>query len=131
MLQAMNTGHEGSLTTVHANSPEDALRRLENLVHLGGFELPSAAIRELLGAAFDVLVHTARFLDGSRRVTSIQEVLYIDERLTTRELFRYDEKESGGGSHVASGLSPAFLPRLGARGDAAHLFAPPADREDE
>ncbi len=115
MLQAMNTGHEGSLTTVHANSPQDALRRLENLVHLGGFELPSSAIRELLAAAFDVLVHTTRFLDGSRRVTSIQEVLFEDEKLTTRELFRYRE-EVRGGRHAATGQRPSFAPRLASAG---------------
>ena len=111
MLQAMNTGHEGSLTTVHANSPEDALRRLENLVLLGGFELGSGAIRELLGAAFDLLVHTTRFLDGSRRVTSIQEVAFEGDRLRTRELFVYREGE-GRGRHVASGHRASFLPRL-------------------
>ncbi len=117
MLQAMNTGHDGSLTTVHANSPEDALRRLESLVHLGGFELPSSAIRELLGAAFDLLVHTTRFLDGRRRVTSIQEVLFGDQGLATRELFRYREAEDGG-VHVATGERPTFLARLaGGAGD--------------
>ncbi len=125
MLQAMNTGHEGSLTTVHANSPEDALRRLENLVHIGGFELPSAAIRELLGAAFDLLVHTARFLDGARRVTSVQEVSLTGDRLTTDELFRWDDSA---GVHVATGLrpGPAAMARLtGAGVDPAALFAAP------
>ena len=115
MLQAMNTGHEGSLTTVHANSPEDALLRLENLVHLGGFELPSRAIRELLGAAFDLLVHTARFPDGSRRITSVQDVRFRGRRLETRELFRYRE-EGGEGHHLATGELAAFEARLAAAG---------------
>ncbi|HEX6900175.1 MAG TPA: CpaF family protein [Thermoanaerobaculia bacterium] len=117
MLQAMNTGHDGSLTTVHANSPDDALRRLENLVLMGGFELPSRAIRELLGAAFDVIVQIARFPDGGRRVSSIREVVLEDERLTTVELFRFEEA-AGGGRHVATGHRPRFLPRLAA-GDPA------------
>ncbi len=110
MLQAMNTGHEGSLTTVHANTPEDALRRLENLVQMGGFELPSAAIRELLGAAFDLVIQVNRARDGSRRVTSVREVRIDEGRLLTRELFRFEG--GGAGRHVATGLRPAFLPRL-------------------
>ncbi len=103
MLQAMNTGHCGSLTTVHANSPEDTLRRLENLVHLSGFELPSRVIRELLGAAFDLIVYAKRFADGSRRVTRIEEVQFDSESgLTTRTLFRY---QPGSGRFVAEGTA--------------------------
>ncbi len=115
MLQAMNTGHEGSLTTVHANSPEDALRRLESLVLMGGFELPSRAIRELLGAAFHIVVQLLRFNDGTRRMTSITEVVFEDEQLITRELFRYQtgSPEEGGGRYVATGIRPTFLSRLG------------------
>jgi len=107
MLQAMNVGHEGSLTTVHANSPEDALRRLENLVLMGGFELPSRAIRELLAAALSVLVHMTRFPDGSRRLTSVRELGWDGERLITRELFGWEEARGVAGStpgrHVARG----------------------------
>ncbi len=131
MLQAMNTGHEGSLTTVHANTPEDALRRLENLVQMGGFELPSGAIRELLGAAFDLVVQMNRFRDGSRRVTAIREVLIEEGRLITRELFRFEPevegRERGAGRHVATGIRPVFLPRLvGPAGFADDLFGPKA-----
>lgn len=109
MLQAMNTGHAGSLTTVHANGPEDALRRLENLVLMGGFELPSSAIRELLGAAFDLVVQTTRYPDGSRRVSSVHRVLVEEGRLVTEELFRYrlapdvTGSERSSGQHVANG----------------------------
>ena len=109
MLQAMNTGHAGSLTTVHANGPQDALRRLENLVLMGGFELPSSAIRELLGAAFDLVVQTTRYPDGSRRVSSIHEVQSAEGILSTNELFRFrrahDVTGSGrsSGQHVANG----------------------------
>jgi pilus assembly protein CpaF len=114
MLQAMNSGHEGSLTTVHANSPEDALRRLENLVLLGGFELPSRAIRELLGATLHVVVQTSRFADGSRRVTSIGEVRWSGEELTTNELYSFEAERtgSGGGRHRATGERPRFHERL-------------------
>ncbi len=126
MLQAMNTGHDGSLTTVHANSPEDALRRLESLVLMGGFELPSRAIRELLGAAFDVIVQLTRFLDGTRRVTSIGEVVFEEERLTTRELFRFAGEGAGGG-YVATGVRPRFHARLAATGLDPGFFAAPAE----
>ncbi len=120
MLQAMNTGHEGSLTTVHANSPEDALRRLESLVLMGGFELPSRAIRELLGAAFHVVVQLLRFHDGTRRMTSITEVAFEDEQLITRELFRYQVAGpgEGAGGYVATGARPSFLHRLESAGKA-------------
>jgi len=105
MLQAMNSGHEGSLTTVHANSPGDALRRLENLVLLGGFELPSSAIRELLGATLHLVVQTTRFADGSRRVTSVGEVTRSGEELATTEIFRFESERSGvgAGRHVSTG----------------------------
>jgi pilus assembly protein CpaF len=119
MLQAMNVGHEGSLTTVHANSPEDALRRLENLVLMGGFELPSRAIRELLAAALHVIVQMTRFPDGARRITSVREVVFENDRLETRELFRFEAApgpEAGAGRHLATGLSPRFLPRLASVG---------------
>ncbi len=122
MLQAMNTGHYGSLTTVHANSPADALRRLESLVLMGGFELPSRAIRDLLGAALDLIVHIMRQSDGSRRVTSIGEVVLAGEHLLTRELFRFDGGRPG--CHQATGQRPSFLARLLHRGhDLDALFA--------
>ncbi len=72
MMQAMNTGHEGSLTTVHANSPRDALSRIENMVLMAGFDLPIRAIREQMASAFHIIVQLARFADGSRRIVSIQ-----------------------------------------------------------
>ncbi len=125
MLQAMNTGHDGSLTTVHANSPADALRRLESLVLMGGFELPSRAIRDLLGAAFDLIVQLNRFLDGTRRVTSIGEVTSDGGALTAREIFRFDEDS---GEYAATGERPSWLPRLLAVGLDADAL-PGADAE--
>lgn len=114
MLQAMNSGHEGSLTTVHSNSASDALRRLENLVLLGGFELTSRAIRELLAATIHVVVQTTRFADGTRRVTSIGEVRRHGEELDTLEIFRFEPERSGSGAgqHVATGARSFFEERL-------------------
>jgi pilus assembly protein CpaF len=109
MLQAMNTGHEGSLTTVHANSPEDALRRLENLVLLGGFGLSSESIRELLAATLHVIVHLQRFPDGTRRITSVREVRRGDTGLNTVELFRFSGPDGG---HSATDQQPSFAERL-------------------
>lgn len=114
MLQAMNSGHEGSLTTVHANTASDALRRLENLVLLGGFELSSRAIRELLAATIHLVVQTTRFADGGRRVTSIGEVRRVGEEVDTLEIFRFESERagSGAGRHVATGERSRFHQRL-------------------
>ncbi len=116
MLQAMNTGHEGSVTTVHANSPQDALLRLESLVLMGGFELPSRAIREMLGAALHMIVQLTRFMDGSRRVASIGEVFFDRGQLEIRELFHFQSGEAGkrglGGRYVATGRLPSYQDRL-------------------
>ena len=83
MLQAMNTGHEGSLTTIHANTPRDALSRLETLVLTAGVDLPLRAIREQISSAFDVLVQISRLVDGSRRITHVTEVLRMESDLIT------------------------------------------------
>ena len=91
MLQAMNTGHEGSLSTLHANSPRDALARLETMVLMAGFDLPVRAIREQVASAVDLIVHTARLRDGTRRVTHLVEVDGMEgEIITMTELFLYD-----------------------------------------
>src|SRR5256714_7417243 len=88
MLQAMNTGHEGSLTTIHANSPRDALSRLETLVMTAGVELPHRAIREQVSSAFDLLVQITRLVDGSRRISHITEVLRMEsDVITLQEVF--------------------------------------------
>lgn len=119
MLQAMNTGHSGSMTTVHANSPEDALRRLENLVLMGGVEMPTSAIRDLLAATVDLIVQTARFPDGARRVTAVGEVRSDAGGLSIHELYRFESRESGkdsGGRHVATGARPDCIQRLRAAG---------------
>ncbi|HYZ18969.1 MAG TPA: CpaF family protein, partial [Gaiellaceae bacterium] len=102
MLQAMNTGHEGSLTTIHANSPRDALSRLETLVLTAGVDLPLRAIREQIASAFDLLVQITRLVDGSRRLSHITEVLRMEsDVITLQEIFHAkppEEAESQGGA---------------------------------
>jgi pilus assembly protein CpaF len=124
MLQAMNTGHEGSLTTIHANSPRDALSRLETLVMTGGVELPHRAIREQIASAFDLLIQIQRLVDGSRRVTHITEVLGMEaDVVTMQDIFVASpptEDEGYSGAHRllsplrATGLKPHFLEKLAA-----------------
>jgi pilus assembly protein CpaF len=121
MLQAMNTGHEGSLTTIHANAPRDALSRLETLVMTGGIELPHRAIREQIASAFDVLVQIQRLVDGTRRVTHICEVLGMEsDVITLQDIFVASLPKEEDASQTrkllsplkATGLKPHFLDRL-------------------
>jgi pilus assembly protein CpaF len=121
MLQAMNTGHEGSLTTIHANSPRDALARLETLVLTAGVELPHRAIREQIASAFDVLVQIQRLVDGTRRVTCVSEVVGMESDVVTlQDLFvaaAPHEEDSGRARRLmtplrATGLKPHFLEKL-------------------
>jgi pilus assembly protein CpaF len=126
MLQAMNTGHEGSLTTIHANSPRDALSRLETLVMTAGVELPHRAIREQISSAFDLLVQISRLVDGSRRVTHVTEVLRMEsDVITLQELFVAKPPDEDSAAHrgsrlltplACSGLKPHFLEKMAANG---------------
>ena len=122
MLQAMNTGHEGSLTTIHANSPRDALARLETLVLTAGVELPLRAIREQIASAFDLVIHLSRLVDGSRRITHITEVLRMEsDVITLSDLFVAAlAGEPTAGTTLAplayTGLQPHFGHKLTARG---------------
>jgi pilus assembly protein CpaF len=127
MLQAMNTGHEGSLTTIHANSPRDALSRLETLVMTAGVELPLRAIREQVSSAFDLLVQITRLVDGSRRISHVTEVLRMEsDVITLQDIFlaRPPDEESATGSTAVrllspmqcSGLKPNFLDKMAANG---------------
>jgi pilus assembly protein CpaF len=123
MLQAMNTGHDGSLGTVHANTPQDALARLETMVLMGGVELPVRAIREQLASAIDVVVQLERLRDGDRVVTSISEVVGLEsERVVLGELFvrRYGDPTNRAGRTgklVATGNQPALAPKLTKHGE--------------
>ncbi len=117
MLQAMNTGHDGSMSTVHANSPREALTRLENMIGMAGINLPSKAMRTQIAAAIHLICQVNRMRDGVRRVTQITEVVGMEgEVITTQELFSYQyqgESTDGKlrGTFHPSGIRPAFLPR--------------------
>ncbi len=117
MLQAMNTGHDGSLTTAHANSPRDALSRLENMVMMAGFELPSSAIREQVSSALDIIVQQTRLLDGSRKIVKITEVTGREgDQILMQDIFTFEQTgiENGKvqGYHTATGNIPAFVDDL-------------------
>jgi pilus assembly protein CpaF len=126
MLQAMNTGHEGSLTTIHANTPRDALHRLEMLVLMGGLELPLRAVREQIASAFDLIIHLVRLVDGSRRVSRVTEVSGLEgDVVTLQDLFvarATDEAVAVGGRLAllgplrSTGLRPNFMPKLTTHG---------------
>ena len=115
MLQAMNTGHDGSLTTVHANSPRDALARLETLVMMAGFDLPLKAIREQISSAIHIVVQISRERDGSRKVTHISEITKMEGDIITMQdifLYRHDGWTEDGkmvGKHIATGAVPSFV----------------------
>ena len=122
MLQAMNTGHDGSLSTVHANSPRDALARVETMVLMAGFDLPMRAIRQQVASALDLIVHLERLEDGSRRVTAITEVQRMEsDVITLQDLFTFqlDEVNADGvvlGMLRPTGLRPTFLQKFAKRG---------------
>jgi pilus assembly protein CpaF len=117
MLQAMNTGHEGSLGTIHANRPREALTRLENMIGMAGINLPSKAIRTQIASALDMIVQVSRMRDGVRRITNITEVLGMEgDVITTQELFTFEvEGETPEGKLTgyfrSSGLRPHFAPK--------------------
>ena len=118
MLQAMNTGHDGSLTTAHANSPRDALSRLETMVLMSGLELPVRAIREQVASAVDIIIQQSRLKDGSRKVTHITEVQHMEgDTITTQDIFRFEQTglDSDGkiqGFFTPTGLLPGFLDKF-------------------
>jgi pilus assembly protein CpaF len=118
MLQAMNTGHEGSLTTIHANTPRDALARLETMILMAGTALPTRAMREQISSAIDVLIQIARLADGSRRVMSVTEVTGMEgDVVTTQEVYRFRRRGITAegqvvGQFEATGVRPLFVERL-------------------
>jgi pilus assembly protein CpaF len=126
MLQAMNTGHEGSLTTIHANAPRDALARLETLVLTAGVDLPLRAIREQVASAFDILVQISRLVDGSRRISHVTEVLRMEsDVITLQDIFlaRPPDEEAASAQITrllsplsCTGLKPHFLEKMAANG---------------
>ena len=118
MLQAMNTGHDGSLTTIHANSPRDALMRLETMVAMANFDIPSEFLRRYISSAINVVIHLARLTDGSRKVTSLQEITGMEgNTITTQEIFSFqqrgiDREGKVRGRFVFGGVRPKFIDRF-------------------
>jgi pilus assembly protein CpaF len=133
MLQAMNTGHDGSLTTVHSNSPRDALSRLETMVAMSNLNIPTVAIRRQIASAIDVVVQISRLSDGTRRVTSLAEITGMEKDIVTmQDIFVFQKqgiKESGEvlGEFIATGIRPKFSERLLVTGIRlpSSMFEPP------
>jgi pilus assembly protein CpaF len=130
LLQAMNTGHDGSMGTLHANNPREALSRLESMITMGGFSLPSKTIREMICASVDVIIQAARLRDGSRRITHITEVMGMEgDVIITQDIFLYEmlgEDAHGRliGRHRSTGIGrPRFWERARYYGEEARLAA--------
>ncbi len=127
MLQAMNTGHDGSLTTAHSNSPRDTLSRLETMCLMAGMDLPVRAIREQIASAIDLIVHTARFRDGSRKVVNITEVQGMEgDVIVMQDIFVFEQTGMEGGKIIGrlrpTGIRPKFISRI----EAANIHLPPS-----
>ncbi len=122
MLQAMNTGHDGSMTTVHANSPRDAISRLETMCLMAGMDLPLKVIREQIASAIDLVVQQSRLKDGARKVTSIAEVSGMEgDTVVMTEIFKFEQTGLGPNGEILgdlrpTGIRPLFSPRLEAAG---------------
>jgi len=122
MLQAMNTGHDGSLTTIHSNSPRDALMRLETQVAMANLDIPSVFIRRFIASAIDVVIHTERFADGRRKLVSLQEVTGMEgDVITMQEIFSFQKigRDAEGnikGRFEFRGVRPRFLERFSVAG---------------
>ena len=137
MLQAMNTGHDGSLTTVHANSPRDVMSRLETMVMMSGMELPSKAIREQVASAVDIVIHESRLSDGSRKVVAITEVTGLEgSQIVMQDLFTFvqtgvDEHGKVMGSFKPTGAIPTWFDTLKGRGISVDpaMFDPASDAD--
>ena len=118
MIQAMNTGHEGSMTTVHANTPRDALSRLETMISMAGLELPIRALRAQFASAVDLIIQASRLQGGPRKVTSISEVIGMEgDTIIMQEIFAFrpigvDANGRAHGEFIATGIRPSFMDRL-------------------
>jgi pilus assembly protein CpaF len=133
MLQAMNTGHEGSMTTIHANTPRDAISRLESMVAMGNMNLPEKSVRQQIAAALTIVVQATRMSDGTRKVTSISEITGMEENvISMQEIFSFQKKGIGPdgkviGVFTPSRIRPKFLERLRVSG----IILPPSLFERE
>jgi pilus assembly protein CpaF len=133
MLQAMNTGHDGSLTTLHANTPRDALSRLETMVLMSGMDLPLKVVRQQISSAVDLIIQQTRLKDGSRKVTAITEVIGMEgDTVVMTDIFKFEQTGVGPNGKIlgelkATGIRPLFGPKLEAAGYklGAEIFMPP------
>jgi pilus assembly protein CpaF len=133
MLQAMNTGHDGSLTTLHANSPRDAISRMETMVLMAGMDLPLKVVRQQISSAVDLIIQQTRLKDGSRKVTAITEVVGMEgDIVVLTDIFKFEQTGLGQDGRIlgdlrATGIRPIFTPRLEAAGFklGAEVFMPP------
>jgi pilus assembly protein CpaF len=118
MLQAMNTGHDGSLTSIHSNSPRDALIRVETMVAMAGLEIPAEFLRRYISSAINVIIQTARMADGTRKVVSIQEITGMEGNVTSlQEIFVFEQTGVGTDGRVmgrfrATGIRPKFIEKF-------------------
>jgi pilus assembly protein CpaF len=134
MLQAMNTGHDGSLTTLHANTPRDALSRLETMVLMAGMDLPLKVVRQQISSAVDLIIQQTRLKDGARKITAITEVVGMEgDTVVLTDIFKFEQTGVGENNKVigelrATGIRPIFTPRLEASGFklSGDVFMPPA-----
>ncbi len=121
MLQAMNTGHDGSLTTLHANSPRDALSRLETMVMYSGIDLPERNIKNQIASAINIIIQVSRLQDGSRKVTKVSEIVGMEENtISMQDIFKWEQTGMGNkvvmGMHVSTGVRPKFIEKIRTRG---------------
>jgi len=139
MLQAMNTGHEGSMSTLHANSPRDAMNRLETMVLMAGLEIPVTAVRDYVSSALSVIVHLSRMRDGTRRVVQVTEVVGMEgDVITMQDIFRFraegiDDQQRILGGAEPTGIRPKFADRLKTLGIGLpkDVFEPSANGQGE
>jgi pilus assembly protein CpaF len=122
MLQAMNTGHEGSMTTLHANTPRDAIARVETMIMMSGVELPLKAMRQQIAAAVDLIIQANRLQGGPRKITSITEIVGMEqETVVMQDIYRYvqsgvNEQGRAVGKFESTGIRPTFMDRLESAG---------------
>jgi len=133
MLQAMNTGHEGSMTTIHANTPRDAIARLESMVAMGNMNMPEKSVRQQIASAITIVVQATRMSDGTRKVTSICEITGMEENvISMQEIFTFNKKGIGPDGRVLGAfqptrIRPGFVERLRISG----IILPPSLFENE
>jgi pilus assembly protein CpaF len=133
MLQAMNTGHEGSMTTIHANTPRDAISRLESMVAMGNMNMPEKSVRQQIASAITIVIQASRMSDGSRKVTSVSEITGMEENvISMQEIFAFNKKGIGPDGKVIGAFQPTHIrPRFLDKLRVAGIILPPSLFERE